>query len=151
MAKPTLDIWQFETALSARLMQWTGFTLTLGAPPTFRRDAFWRGFGLSCVSGSLITGTCAWFEMQSGRRSSAEDDAHTHARQSQERAHLARLLWLSVGIDLACLAGGLALVGTQRRKHRFWRGAGWGVLLQSAGLFLFDLAHALPLTDLEEQ
>lgn len=149
MTKPTLDIWQYHSALSARLMHWAGFNFSLGAALGARRDAFWRGLGLTGLGWSLISGALAWAGLRAAQRNAGEADAHTPARQAQERRRLARLLWLNAGLDVLYLAGGLTLAGAQRRKHPGGYGAGWGIALQSAALLLFDLAHALPLTDWE--
>lgn len=151
MAKPIQDIWQYQVALSERLMQWAGFNLSLVAPLLLRRDAFWQGFGVQCGGWSLLNGALAWFGARAARRNAAEAHAHTAEQQSQERRRLARLLWVNTALDVLYIAGGLTLVGTQRRKSRFGQGSGWGIVLQGAALLLFDLAHALPLTALEER
>ncbi|HNT77412.1 MAG TPA: hypothetical protein PKH77_20555 [Anaerolineae bacterium] len=150
MTKPTFDIWQYQIALSERLMQWAGFNLSFGAPLSLRRDAFWQGFGMQCGGWGLINGALAWFGKRTAQRNAAEPRAHTPEQQNQERRRLAHLLWVNAALDVLYIAGGLTLAGTQRHKSRFGQGNGWGIAVQGAALLLFDLAHALPLTDLGE-
>ncbi|MBN2006671.1 MAG: hypothetical protein JXA21_25180 [Anaerolineae bacterium] len=66
---------------------------------------------------------------------------------------MARLLWINTGLDVIYVTVGLILAyggpskETNPAPRR--RGSGWGVVLQGAALFLFDLMHALRLSDLE--
>jgi hypothetical protein len=56
---------------------------------------------------------------------------------------LSRLLWLNTLLDVGYIAGGAWLVRTKGRTDPAWRGHGWGVIVQGAFLFVFDLTHAL--------
>ena len=41
------------------------------------------------------------------------------------------------------MAGGVWLARTKGREDAGWRGQGWGIVVQGAFLFLFDLYHAM--------
>jgi hypothetical protein len=43
--------------------------------------------------------------------------------------------------------GGLWLARTKGEDDEFWRGSGWGIVVQGAFLFVFDLIHARQLRD----
>ncbi|PWH12138.1 MAG: hypothetical protein DDG60_14705 [Anaerolineae bacterium] len=62
--------------------------------------------------------------------------------QPQERARLAKILWLNTGLDVLYVAAGVALIVTLGRSNLFWRGGGWGIIIQGGFLFFFDVVHA---------
>jgi hypothetical protein len=68
-------------------------------------------------------------------------DAAVDAARSARR--LSRLLWFNALLDVGYMAGGAWLVRTKGRTDPAWRGHGWGIVVQGAFLFVFDLAHAL--------
>ncbi len=152
MTTPQTDIWQFQATLSARLMQWANFNIGGGINAIRRKDPFWKAFGAQCVGWGLVNAALAWFGLRRSRQQATEATAHTPERQTSERQSLARLLWINTGLDVIYVTVGLVLAYTGRagetnRAPR--RGAGWGMVLQGAFLFFFDLMHALRLSDLE--
>ena len=60
----------------------------------------------------------------------------------REAGGLRRLLWINAGLDVLYVAGGLLLAFTLGRRSPFAAGSGWGIVLQGAFLFGFDLLHA---------
>ncbi len=153
MTTPHTDIWQFQAALSARLMQWANFSIGGGVNAIRREDPFWKAFGAQCVGWGAINAGLAWFGLRRSRQKSADATEHTPERQTSERQSLARLLWINTGLDVIYVIGGLILAGAGRDAEtdhaRLRRGSGWGIVLQGAILFLFDLLHALRLSDIE--
>lgn len=153
MTTPQTDIWQFQAALCARLMQWANFNIGGGLNMIRRKDSFWQGFGAQCMGWGLINAGLAWFGLRSSRRKTAEENAHTLERQKHARHTLARLLWINTGLDVIYVAAGLILANTGRdgetNRASRRRGTGWGIVLQGAFLFLFDFMHALRLSDQE--
>jgi carboxylesterase len=80
------------------------------------------------------------------RRQAARPDALAPGivdrEANREARRLARLLWFNTGLDVLYVAGGLALAFTRGATSPFWRGTGWGIAVQGAFLFVFDLLHA---------
>ncbi len=60
----------------------------------------------------------------------------------KDEAHFIRkVLWINFGLDVLYILGGFYVI--QSYSESFWQGTGWGIILQGAFLFLFDLMHAL--------
>jgi hypothetical protein len=62
---------------------------------------------------------------------------------ARETRNLRRILWINTGLDVLYIAGGITLTLTLGVDTVFWRGNGWGIIIQGGFLFLFDLLHAL--------
>ncbi len=134
-------IWDFQDALTCRLLLWSALSITAGGILLLAGDAFWRGFGLQAVVWGAIDAGIALFGRRSaqGRQASAPPGPETTAREAR---NLRRLLWINSGLDVLYVAGGLLLVATLGRSDPFAAGSGWGIVLQGSFLFVFDLLHA---------
>jgi hypothetical protein len=62
---------------------------------------------------------------------------------AREARNLRRILLINTGLDVLYVTGGIALALTLGADNPFWRGNGWGVVVQGGFLFAFDLFHAL--------
>jgi hypothetical protein len=144
--QPRIDIWQFQAALSRRLLAWSGLSVGAGAALALLSDPVWRGFGAQCAGWGLIDAVIAGLGLRQTHRKAAEQEAHRADEQAEARKNLRRVLWINTGLDIAYVAGGLLLAATKGREgthRRFWRGSGWGIVLQGGFLLVFDLIHAL--------
>lgn len=141
----SLDIWTFQQTITRRLMAWSLFSILAGAG-MFWGDALWRGIGVQFVAWGLIDLAIAVFgAIGMQRRWSQWTPEERLAAQPRERTQLARILWLNAGLDVLYVAGGLTLWLTLGSTDLFWRGGGWGIIVQGGFLFFFDVYHALKL------
>ena len=144
-------IWDLQDALTRRLLLWSALSVTAGAGLLLFGDAFWRGFGLQALVWGVIDAGIAIFGRRGAdRRLSRQISEGADLRDLAEREaqNLRRLLWINTGLDVLYVAGGIALVNTLGASSlgpsaAFARGNGWGIVVQGAFLFLFDLLHAL--------
>ena len=141
------DIWQFQTRLAEKLLAWSGASVAGGIGLLLLGDRFWRGFGSQCAGWGAIDALIAAFGLRAALTKADAPDAHTPERQTRERTTLRRILWINFGLDVGYVTGGTALAITRGKRDRFWRGAGWGIVLQGGFLFFFDLLHALLLRE----
>ncbi len=135
-------IWDFQDALTRRLLLWSALSVFAGALLLIFGDAFWRGFGLQAVVWGVIDAGIAVF----GRRASEKRRLSNLGGPSimeKEARSLRRLLWINTGLDVLYVAGGIVLIYTIGQDDAFARGNGWGIVVQGGFLFLFDLLHAL--------
>jgi hypothetical protein len=132
-------IWPFQERLAKRLLTWALLSMGLGAA-LLTGDAFRRGFGVQAVAWGAIDALLALSARRGARRRAPEagPDESTKAARN-----LRRLLWFNTGLDVLYVAGGGWLVRTKGRTDPNWRGQGWGIIVQGAFLFVFDLVHAL--------
>ena len=135
-------IWDYQDALTRRLLLWAALSSAAGAVLLLVGDAFWRGFGLQAVVWGLIDAGIAIF---GGRAARKRRLAHLGGPSVVEReaASLKRLLWINVGLDALYVVGGIVLIYTLGQDNAFAAGNGWGIVVQGAFLFIFDLGYAL--------
>lgn len=138
-----MTIWEFSKQVSYRLLAWAGLSVFGGLGLIWGKRPFWRGVGVQCVGWGLVDAVIALVGRRSTRRKqrAAETDP---AAAGDERRSLARLLWINTGLDVFYVLGGVWLL-RKRGEEASWRGHGWGVIVQGAFLFFFDLWHALRL------
>jgi carboxylesterase len=139
-------IWDFQDALTRRLLLWSAASMLAGGALLLFGDSFWRGFGLQAlVWGAIDAGIAIFGRRGANQRlltniSAGGDDVALAVREAR---NLRRLLWINTGLDVLYVVGGIALITTSGQGDEFARGNGWGIVVQGAFLFLFDLLHAL--------
>lgn len=108
-----------------------------------RSNAFWKAFGGQAMGWGLINIGIAvvggWF----GGKRGAKDDAFSAPILAKESRNLRRLLWINAGLDMLYMLGGWRLARSSGESQPGRRGTGWGIVLQGALLFVFDVFHAL--------
>ncbi len=141
--QPQRDIWQFQRAVSVRLLAWAVANIATGVWLQQRRDKFWRGVGMQSLSWGAINALIAIIgsAVAAVRRGRLPNP---NARPVVEREHrnLFRALWINGVLDVFYVIGGVLLIFTRGKRDRLMRGNGWGVVLQGAFLFVFDFLHA---------
>lgn len=147
------DIYQFQAQLGQRLALWSGFSIGAAAVMGLlgRRDdpghRFRRGAASQFAGWGVVDLAIALLGLRSAERRAADPTAHAPAQQAEARASLRKILWINTALDVGYVTGGAVLAKTKGQSDRFWRGAGWGIVVQGGFLFFFDLIHALLLKD----
>jgi len=141
------EIFTFQRQVSQRLLLWSVASIVLGGWLMRKDNADQRGFGQQAAAWGVIDAAIAlggWFGSQ--RRSRAADAGSAEV-QAKETRSLRRLLWINTGLDVLYMLGGFLWARRADPQKRGWAGHGWGVVVQGAFLFVFDLVHALLLKD----
>ena len=158
----SVDIWAFQDSLTRRLAWWSIGSLLAGAwmvwvtPLLQDKPAlhvvsnplveYWRGAGIQFLAWGGIDLAIAVFGVRGTRRRKARlTSDELISTQPKERANLAKILWINTGLDVLYVVGGLVVAYTLGATNPFWRGGGWGIVIQGGFLFVFDLFHALKL------
>lgn len=124
-----------------RLLLWSGLSIAAGLG-LLLASPFWQGVGVQAVGWGLADAAIALFGTWITRRRTARLDPLAPGVEAQEARSLRRLLRINAGLDVLYVLGGAALALTLGAGHPFWRGTGWGIILQGTFLLLFDTAHA---------
>lgn len=135
-------IYHFQKRLSQRLMIWSVFSIVIGLALQFSRSAQVRGFGQQAATWGAIDAAIAGLGLRGAAQKMDDPAAYALPAQSKEARNLGRLLWINAGLDVFYMLGGLALARRDDPDNKGWFGHGWGVVVQGAFLFLFDLIHA---------
>ena len=140
-------VWELYNLISQRLLRWSALSVLIGIAlilvgGTYILDApFARGFGVQAIAWGLINAAIAqggqWLaSRRRGDRPESEND-------DREAGRLRRLLLVNTALDVLYVTGGLILALTLGAEDPGWKGHGWGIVVQGAFLFFFDLIHAL--------
>ena len=134
-------IWDFTKLVSRRLLLWAVPSVLAGAVLILFGKPFWRAFGIQAFAWGAIDGLIAWVGLL--RLQKLPTTPSSFSEESKEAARMRKILWINNALDVLYMAGGAALIYFLGASSDFWRGTGWGVILQGAFLFLFDMMHAL--------
>lgn len=116
------------------------------AIPLFFLDEFWRGVGIQSAAWGGIDLLIAVFGMLgTNRRRSRLTLDELSDSAPKESANLKRILLINTALDVLYVTGGIILILTLGAEDPFWSGNGWGIIVQGAFLFIFDLYHAMQL------
>jgi hypothetical protein len=103
----------------------------------------WTAFGIQALAWGAVDALIALVGLWATQRRRAQlADPAAPRRLAQEERTLRRLLWINTGLDVLYVAAGLAISLTLGSTDRRWQGHGWGIMVQGAFLFIFDLVHA---------
>jgi hypothetical protein len=138
-----MNIWGYQRVVGQRLLAWNvinivvGLILTRGTPVQQGIASQNVGWGIINIGIALIGGLA-------GGRRSQQADAMLPATLTKETTNLRRLLWINTGLDVLYILGGWFF--SRRNRHKpVQQGMGYGIIIQGALLFVFDLLHVLPL------
>jgi len=142
------DIWRFQALVTRRLLWWAAANIAAGAWLQQRQSKFLRGVGMQSLSWGGINALIALIGGGFTRiRHANNPDPTAPEIVQRERRNLGAALWINAGLDVFYILGGIALALTRGKRNPLMRGAGWGVVIQGGFLFVFDLVHALILSD----
>lgn len=138
-----MTIWTFHQMITRRLLSWAGASMATGFSLLWRGDPFQQGVGVQFAGWGFINMLIALFGERGSRQRSALPEANAAATVARETGNLRRILLLNTGLDVLYMLGGWRLARTKGHDDERWRGQGWGIVVQGAFLFFFDLIHVL--------
>lgn len=143
------NIWQYQSMLSKRLLQWAGVSIVAGFLMRGGRP-FWRQLGGQFVSWGVINALIAWGgQIMMRERVAKMENPGTYAIRQEESAKLGRLLWINAGLDVLYMFIGWRMMRRDKGDGAM-KGTGLGVILQGAFLMVFDIIHAVNLPNEDE-
>ena len=104
-----------------------------------------RALGLSALSWGVIDLLLASAILEKVNSHLGKPSHFVNESMEAERLH--KIQWRSNALDVLYAAAGAILLYFLGDGFPFWKGFGWGVILQGAVLFAFDLYHALHIPD----
>jgi hypothetical protein len=142
-----MDVWQYYKAVTRRLLAWSVVSVIAGAVLLFFFfGPLCQGVGLQAIAWGVIDAGIALIgDGVTRRRRARLADPSDPEVLLREARNLRRILLINTGLDVLYVAGGIALVLTFGSDNPFWRGNGWGIVIQGGFLLFFDLFHALGL------
>lgn len=132
------SVWDLQISISRRLLFWSGSSVITGIILVLPGNSFWRGFGIQAIAWGVIDAAIAM--VGSRRAYQRRSIQNTPDQVTHEVRKLKRILWVNFGLDVIYIIGGFTLISFH--SSVFWQGHGWGIILQGAFLFFFDLIHA---------
>jgi hypothetical protein len=133
-------IWDFEKSLMRRLLLWAILSILFGAGLIFFGDHFWQGFGIQALAWGAVDGIIVWFGWRRVRKNLGVDASNQI--NTREARRIRKILWINTALDVLYMASGAVIIFTLGSTSAFWRGTGWGIIIQAVFLFIFDMWHA---------
>lgn len=136
------DIWERHETVARQLLWWSALSVGVGLALLVPEHAFVRGFGLQAIVWGLVDAAIAWIGSRKTRsRRAGLADPNEPVVVAGEARKLRNLLLFNAVLDVLYILGGGWW--TQKAETEFGLGNAWGVIVQGAFLFVFDLAHGL--------
>lgn len=142
-----MNIWDFQTRLTRRLLAWSAFSVAFSSLTFFFANHLLRGLAIQFFAWGVIDAGIALFGAYASTKKQAQLKANELA-ETKETRWLERVLWINTALDVLYILGGLWLMQTKGAESLLWRGHGLGVVIQGGFLFFFDFFHALSLRNL---
>ena len=134
-------IWDFENILSRRLVLWASLSILIGSVMALSGDRFWQSFGIQFLAWGVVDGVIGWIGIH--RKKNLLKKLTSFQDEEKEGDRIRKLLWVNAALDVVYVACGAAVIYFLGSESIFWRGSGWGVIVQGSFLYVFDLLHAL--------
>lgn len=139
-----MNIWDFQTRLTRRLLVWSVLSVALSTLTFFSANLFLRGLAIQFFAWGAIDAGIAIFGTRASAKKQAQiQDSERLVIEQKEARWLERILWINTGLDILYILGGFWLMQTKGLNEPLWRGHGLGVVIQGGFLFFFDLYHAV--------
>jgi hypothetical protein len=142
-----MTIWEFNQALTRWLVRWNLPNIALGGLLSTRPDPLLRGIGSQHIGWGLINlGIALFGGRATARRRETLPDPDAPDILAKEARNLRRLLLINAGLDVLYVLGGWRLARTRGATDARARGMGFGIMIQGALLFVWDvwLARRVP-------
>ena len=144
-----MNIWDFQTRLTRRLLIWSVFSVAFSTLTFFFASQFLRGLAIQFFAWGVIDAGIAIFGAQvSVKKRLKVQETDLAVSEAKEIYWLERVLWINTVLDVIYILGGLWLMQTWGAESPLWRGHGLGVMIQGGFLFFFDFFHAFALRNL---
>jgi hypothetical protein len=147
----TLNLYRFQQVTMPVLLGWSVGSMITGWSLWWREGSrFLDGLGAQFVGWGLIDGIIAIFALRGAGRDARRYAAGEISPEEHDRAkaRFKRIVALNAALDIGYVAGGKALLrDSQDQPGR--RGTGWGVIVQGAFLFVWDILLLLALRVME--
>ena len=142
-----MNIWDFQTRLTRRLLIWSVFSVVFSTLTFFSADSLLRGLAIQFFAWGVIDAGIALFGAYASAKKQAKLQTDELA-ETKEANWLERILWINTALDVLYILGGLWLMQTWGTESPLWRGHGLGIVIQGGFLFFFDFFHAFSLRNL---
>lgn len=148
------SIWEKQAEITRQLSAWAALSLLIGGILNLgagrheagRQEAgrFRKGVGVQFAGWGFVNALIALFGGRAAEKRKARlPNPYAAETVAGERTKLRRLLAVNAVLDVFYMLGGWYLARGKGSQDRFWRGQGWGIMIQGAFLFFFDTLHAL--------
>jgi hypothetical protein len=135
-----MNIWDFQTRLTRRLLIWSIASMVVSVPMFFSAYPLLRGLAIQFFAWGAVDAAIAIFGARASARKRAKiQDPERLEIETKEARWLERVLWISTGLDVLYILGGVWLLQSWGAESLLWRGHGLGIVIQGGFLFCFDL------------
>jgi hypothetical protein len=137
------NFFRYQRRVLGILLAWGAGSILITPLALFRRDPFWRQFGVQAFTWGAIDAALAVFGRRSAARKAAQHERGelSAADARREAAKFRRILLVNAGLDVLYIASGL-WTARRFRDRRDRQGLGIGIAVQGVFLLVYDAALA---------
>lgn len=144
MSQPEpFNVFEFQARLLPVLLGWAAGSIVTGVVWALGQSSRLRGMGSQFALWGVIDGIIGVAGLLGARRN-AERYASGELTRAEHDRHADRfeqIVWVNTALDVGYVLGGLRLA--RRGGDEFRRGTGWGIVVQGAYLFVWDVILAV--------
>jgi len=137
-------LYEFQKKTMPVLLGWAVASMAVGGAWALSGRKWLRGFGLQFLAWGLIDGLIALFGLRSAQVNAQKyESGETGAAEMEKQArNFEKVVWVNAGLDVVYVVFGVWLT-SRNEKNELRHGTGWGIAVQGAFLFVWDVVLAL--------
>ena len=126
------------------LFAWGAASIAAGTRLRRTHDERLRGTGDQFIAWGAVDGLIAVGGIAGAQKSARgiQDGAFAPQQQARQARRFEQIVWINAALDIGYMAGGSALI-QRNLTNPYRQGTGWGILVQGAFLFTWDVFLAL--------
>jgi hypothetical protein len=139
-----MTIWDFYRRVTGLLIGWNILNILVGIIASRRKSLQTKGMASQAVGWGIINILIGVFgNLATEKRMEKMPNPYSPSVVAKETDNFKRILLVNSALDLVYMLGGQRLAQTRGKRNPMMRGVGYGIILQGALLFVFDIVNAM--------
>lgn len=139
-----MTIWDFYRRVTGLLIGWNILNIIGGIIAAQRGSVQTKGMASQAVGWGIINILIGVFgNLATEKRIEKMPNPYSPDIVARETDNFKRILLINSALDLVYMLGGQRLAQTRGKRNPMMRGIGYGIILQGALLFVFDIVNAM--------
>jgi hypothetical protein len=139
-----VTIWDFYRRVTRLLIGWNVLNIIVGIIASRQESLQTKGVASQAIGWGIINILIGVFgNMATERRIEKMPNPYAPSVVAKETDNIKRILLVNSALDIVYMFGGQQLAQTKGKRNPMMRGIGYGIILQGALLFVFDIVNAM--------
>lgn len=139
-----MTIWDFYRQVTRLLIGWNVLNIIGGIAASRRKSLQTKGMASQAVGWGIINILIGIFgNLATEKRVEKMSNPYSPDIVTRETDNFKRILLINSALDVIYIFAGQRFAQTRGKRNPMMRGIGYGIILQGAMLFVFDIVNAL--------